>query len=289
MKVVLFCGGMGMRMREYSETIPKPLVPIGSRPILWHLMKYYAHYGHKDFILCLGYRGEAFKQYFLDYKEWVSNDFVLNPKAGGDQDLELKNTDIHDWRITFVNTGMKANIGERLMAVREYVQDEEVFLANYSDGLTDMPLDEHVAHFHEHGKTGSFMCTKPSQTFHIVEFGDRDRVTGLNDVTRSGMWVNAGFFVFKPQIFDAMRPGEELVLEPFQRLVEAGELVANRYEGFWAGIDTFKDRNQLEDMVNAGTASWKVWEKRPGVNLDASQPGPASTPSPRAAERPAGA
>lgn len=259
MKVVLFCGGQGMRMREFSDTIPKPLVPIGSRPIIWHLMKYYAHFGHKDFILCLGYRGEAFKQYFLDYKEWVSNDFVL---AEGGRRMQLRNKDIEDWTITFVNTGVAANIGERLMAVREYVEGEDAFLANYSDGLTDMPLDEHVEHFWRHGKVASLMCGKPSQTFHVLTIGDNDRVTAMRHVRQTDVWVNAGFFVFRPELFDYMRPGEELVQEPFQRLIDADELVTRRYEGFWAGIDTYKDRQWLEDMVNAGEACWQVWDPR---------------------------
>ena len=138
MKVVLFCGGQGMRMREFSETIPKPMVPIGYRPIMWHLMRYYAHFGHKDFILCLGYRGDSIKEYFLNYKEWLSNDFVL---SGGGADVQLLSSDIDDWRITFVDTGTHSNIGERLRAVRPHLEGEEIFLANYSDGLTDAPLD----------------------------------------------------------------------------------------------------------------------------------------------------
>jgi glucose-1-phosphate cytidylyltransferase len=259
MKVVLFCGGMGMRMREYSDTIPKPLVPIGSRPIIWHLMKYYAHYGHKDFVLCLGYRGEAFKQYFLEYKEWVSNDFVL---SDGGKQLELMNRDIEDWRISFVQTGIGSNIGERLMAVRDHLDGEDVFLANYSDGLTDLPLDRHIEHFRRHGKIASFLCTKPSQTFHVVDIEKSDRVTALREASSAGMWVNAGFFVFKSSIFEYMRPGEELVFKPFERLIQAGELVANRYDGFWAGVDTFKDRQRLEDMIHAGEARWMLWDRK---------------------------
>lgn len=259
MKVVLFCGGMGMRMREYPDSIPKPLVPIGSRPIIWHLMKYYAHHGHKDFILCLGHRGEAFKQYFLEYKEWVSNDFVL---SDGGRQLDLMKRDIEDWRIAFVNTGIGSNIGERLLAVREHLEGEESFLANYSDGVTDLPLDRHIEHFRRHGKVGSFLCTKPSQTFHVVDVDESDHVTALREAAKTGMWVNAGFFVFRNAIFEYMRPGEELVLRPFERLIEAGELVAHRYEGFWAGVDTFKDRQRLEDMIHAGEASWMLWDKK---------------------------
>ena len=136
MKVVLFCGGLGMRIRD-AEDLPKPMVQIGYRPILWHVMKYYAHFGHKDFILCLGHRADAIKNYFLNYNECVSNDFVL---SGGGKNLELLNSDIHDWRITFVDTGINSNIGQRLKAVEKYLEGEEEFLANYSDGLTDLPL-----------------------------------------------------------------------------------------------------------------------------------------------------
>lgn len=135
MKVVLFCGTMGLRLREVSESIPKPLVTIGYRPIVWHLMKYYAHFGHKDFILCLGYKADAFKKYFLEYNEWISNDIVMS--AGGSS-VELKSSDINDWRITFVDTGMNSNIGQRLLRVKEYLASEELFLANYCDGLTKM-------------------------------------------------------------------------------------------------------------------------------------------------------
>ena len=136
MKVVIFCGGLGTRLREYSETIPKPLVNIGERPIIWHLMKYYAHFGHKDFILCLGYRGDLIKNFFLNYNECDSNDFVLSESG---RKIELFNEDTSDWRITFVDTGLKSNIGQRLKAVEKHLEGEEVFLANYTDGLSDYP------------------------------------------------------------------------------------------------------------------------------------------------------
>ena len=143
MKVVLFCGGLGTRLREYTGEIPKPMVKIGYRPILWHLMKYYAHFGHKDFVLCLGYKADVIKEFFLHYEEWISNDFTLSK---GGRELTLENNDIEDWNITFVDTGLHANIGERLVAVRKYVEDEEIFLANYSDGLTDLDLDRDDRH-----------------------------------------------------------------------------------------------------------------------------------------------
>src|SRR5258706_2998920 len=137
MKVVLFCGGFGMRMREYSEAVPKPMVPIGYRPILWHVMKYYAHYGHRDFVLCLGFKADVIKNYFLRYDECLSNDFVLTQ---GGKDVELLGRDIHDWRITFVDTGLTSNVGHRLKLVEKHLQDDPIFLANYTDGLSDVPL-----------------------------------------------------------------------------------------------------------------------------------------------------
>jgi len=149
MKVVLFCGGLGTRLREYTGEIPKPMVKIGYRPILWHLMKYYAHFGHKDFVLCLGYKADVIKEFFLRYEEWISNDFTL---SHGGRELSLENNDIEDWNITFVDTGLHANIGERLVAVRRYVEDEEIFLANYSDGLTNLDLNHMIGQLHDSDK-----------------------------------------------------------------------------------------------------------------------------------------
>src|SRR6187200_987391 len=155
MKVVLFCGGFGMRLREFSESIPKPMVNIGYRPILWHVMKYYAHYGHKDFILCLGHGADFIKNYFLNYNECISNDFVL---SGGGKKLQLFNSDIDDWNITFADTGVSSNIGQRLRAVEKYLDGEEMFFANYSDGLTDLPLDLQLNYFKREGRVASFAC-----------------------------------------------------------------------------------------------------------------------------------
>jgi glucose-1-phosphate cytidylyltransferase len=262
MKVVLFCGGLGMRMREYSEHVPKPMVPVGNRPILWHLMRYYAHYGHKDFILCLGYRGEAIKSYFVDYKEWLSNDFVL---SGSSDRIEMLASDIHDWRITFVETGLGANIGERLLAVRPHLQGEETFLANYADGLSDAPLDVMVERFRQQRKTASLLATRPKHTFHALELDTDDAVASVQEVHRAGLWINGGFFVLRNEIFAVLEPGNELVNEPFQRLIARGDLMAYRHEGFWVGMDTFKERQLLDDLWSRGTAPWAVWQKRAGT------------------------
>lgn len=259
MKVVLFCGGLGMRMRDYSDEIPKPMVPIGYRPVLWHVMKYYAHHGHKDFILCLGYKGDVIKNYFLNYDECVSNDFVLS--AGG-HNIELLNTDIHDWKITFVDTGINANIGQRLKAVEPYLRDAEMFLANYSDGLTDFPLNQMIDNFSWRDNVGSFLCVRPKQTYHVVALDSDSTITKIEEFDTTDTWINGGYFVFRKEIFEYIQPGEELVHKPFSRLIETRRLAGVKYDGFWASMDTFKDRQQLEDLVRRGAAPWKVWDKQ---------------------------
>lgn len=257
MKVVLFCGGFGMRIKEFSEAIPKPLVNIGYRPILWHVMKYYAHYGHKDFILCLGYKADAIKQYFLNYNECLTNDFVL---ADGGKQVTLLNSDIHDWRITFVDTGITSNVGQRLKLVEPYLKNEEMFLANYTDGLSDLPLPDYIDHFQRRNKLAGFVCVKPSQSFHVVTMEDGDLVSDIRHVEHSGVRMNGGFFILRNEIFRYMRPGEELVVEPFQRLIPERQLLAYNYDGFWACMDTFKEKQQLEDLYARGDAPWEVWK-----------------------------
>jgi glucose-1-phosphate cytidylyltransferase len=161
-KVVLFCGGLGTRLREHSDTIPKPLVNVGFRPILWHLMRYYAHYGHKDFILALGYRGDLIRDYFLNYNECMSNDFVL---SGGGEKIEMLSSDIDDWRITFVDTGLHSNLGERLLRVRRFLDGESEFLANYADGLSDVDLNAHIEDFRLREVTASLSPSEQRKVF----------------------------------------------------------------------------------------------------------------------------
>src|SRR5215831_1385997 len=256
MKVVLFCGGLGTRLREYSETIPKPMVTIGYRPIIWHLMKYYAHFGHTEFILCLGYRGDLIKKYFIEYDETLSNDFEL---TGGNKDIKLFGRDIDGWKITFVDTGAHSNIGQRLLAVRRYLEDDRVFFANYSDGLSDLPLREYLEYFRRHDKIASFVCVRPNQSFHIVSLAGEDLVQNIAQVAASGLWINGGFFVFKREIFDYIKEGEELVHEPFQRLINLQQVIGYRHNGFWACMDTFKDKQTFDDMHARGDIPWQLW------------------------------
>jgi glucose-1-phosphate cytidylyltransferase len=257
MKVVLFCGGLGLRLRELAESLPKPMVHIGYRPILWHVMKYYAHFGHKEFILCLGYRGDVIKQYFRNYDECVSNDFVL---SGGGQKLELVNSDISDWKITFADTGVNSNIGQRLRAAEKYLGGDETFLANYCDGLTDLHLPTLLRHFRERDRVGSFVCVKPNLSYHVVSMGQEGLVGEITAITQTDLRVNGGYFLFKRDIFRYILDGEELVQEPFQRLIKAQQLLAYPYDGFFASMDTFKDKQQLDDLYARGNAPWEVWK-----------------------------
>jgi glucose-1-phosphate cytidylyltransferase len=255
-KVVLFCGGRGLRLREYPEPIPKPMVPLGYRPILWHVMRYFSHFGHREFVLCLGYKADVIKTYFLKYSEAVSNDFILSQ---GGQKLELLASDTDDWRITFADTGLKANIGMRLRAVRKHVASEEYFLANYGDTLTDAPLGQFIEEFRRSGKTAAFLSVKPTYSFHVVRQKQGAIVEAIEDVATADLWVNGGYFLFRQNIFDYLQPDEELVMEPFQRLIKEEQLLAFQYSGFWAPMDTLKDREDLEHLWEEGRPPWAVW------------------------------
>ena len=260
MKVVLFCGGLGTRLREHSATIPKPLVTVGYRPIIEHLMRYYAHFGHKDFILCLGYRGDMIREHFLNYRDCMSNDFEL---ALPSREVKLLASDVQDWRITFVDTGLHANLGQRLTRVRHLLQGEEMFLANYSDGLSDLDLDASVQQFRQSGAVASLLAVRPAQSFHSVSADAAGFVQSIEPMNQSDTWVNGGYFCLRSSIFDAMHEGEELVEQPFQRLMAKRQLLARKHEGFWAAMDTFKDKITLDRMDAQGHCPWMVWRKEP--------------------------
>ena len=256
MKVVLFCGGQGLRLREYSDAIPKPMVMVGYRPILWHVMRYFAHFGHREFILCLGYKADVIKNYFLHYDEALSNDFVLS----GNGAIELLQRDIDDWRISFVDTGLNSNVGQRLQAVRRHLGDEP-FLANYGDVLTDAPLDQRIERFLAGDKVASIMCVRPaSYSFHVVRLGQDDLVDRIADIGTSDLWINGGYFIFRPEIFDYIQPGEELVQEPFARLIEERRLQGDAYEGYWAPMDTLKEVQALQSAFDSGRPPWALWQ-----------------------------
>ncbi len=246
-----------MRLREGPQPVPKPMAVIGYRPLLWHLMKYYSHYGHNDFILCLGYGADIIKQSFLEYNECISNDFVL---SDGGKKVELLRKDIEDWRITFVDTGQTSNIGQRLLRVKSFVENEEVFLANYVDGLTDLVLPDEIDYFLGKQKVGCFLGVTPTATFHTVSMDDDGLVKGIAHIASSGNLINGGYFIFRREIFNYLHEGEDLVEEPFRRLIAERQLVTYPYGGFWACMDTFKEKQQLEDLHASGRAPWRVWD-----------------------------
>jgi glucose-1-phosphate cytidylyltransferase len=221
-------------------------------------MKYYAHFGHKDFILCLGYRAEVIKNYFLNYNEFLSNDFVL---SNGGKNLQIFNSDIHDWTITFADTGADSNVGQRLKAVEKYLDGEEVFLANYSDNLTDFCLPNLIDRFHERNKTAAFLCVRPSLSCHYVSVGGGGLVQEIKTMSKADVLINGGYFVFRRSIFDYMKDGEELVQQPFSRLIEGKQLVGYAYDGFWKSMDTFKEKQELDDLCAKGIAPWQLWKQ----------------------------
>jgi glucose-1-phosphate cytidylyltransferase len=260
MKVVLFCGGLGTRIREYSEAIPKPMIPVGNQPILRHVMQYYSEYGHRDFVLCLGYKATTIKDHFINYRPEVYADCVV---SGVDSHVEiLPGQSKENWRVTMIDTGIWRNIGQRLWAVREQVKGEEMFLANYSDGLCDVDLDDMIATFKASGKIACFLAIRPPLTYHLADIGANGQVHAFRTSDRSDIWINGGFFLMRPEIFNYMNDGEELVVEPFQRLIAEDQLLAYKHEGFWRSMDTLKDRQTLEDMVEKGEMPWSIARKK---------------------------
>lgn len=252
MKVVLFCGGRGTRIREYSENVPKPLIPLGSQPIMRHVMQYYANYGHNEFILCLGYKADVIKDFFLKARPENYADCVVSSSGR----VDLLGERSKEWSVSLIDTGIWRNIGERLWAVRHYVQGDPMFLANYSDGLTDVDLDEMIERFEKSDKLACFLAVRPPLTYHLADIEENGRVRQFRSSQTSEMWINGGYFLLRREIFDYMREGEELVLEPFARLIAEDKLMAFRYDGFWRSMDTLRDWQTLEAMVDRGDMPW---------------------------------
>ncbi len=259
MKVVLFCGGFGMRMRDGEDgAVPKPMQMVGPRPLLWHVMRYYAHFGHREFVLCLGYGAEHIKDFFLTYKETSSNDFLLH-----DGQVELLSADIRFWSIAFVHTGLRTPIGERLRRVRGHLNPGEAFFANYADVLSDAPLDEMLESFQRSGAAASMMVVPPQSSFHCVEFSSDGRVTNILAVSKLPIWENGGYFILTEEIFDHLPENGDLVEDGCGALAKEGRLLAQPYHGFWKPADTFKERADLDAAWTSGQRPWVVWEDEP--------------------------
>jgi glucose-1-phosphate cytidylyltransferase len=217
-------------------------------------MQYYSQYGHKDFVLCLGYKANTIKEFFLNYKPQTYMDCVV---SGFGSKVELIGNPEEEWRVTLLDTGIWRNIGQRLWAVRDQVKNEEMFLANYSDGLTDVNLDHMVETFKKSDKLACFLAVRPPLTYHLADIGEDGSVAAFRSSDRSDIWINGGYFIMRPEIFDYMREGEELVLEPFSRLIAEDKLMAYRHESFWRSMDTLRDRQTLEDLVEQGEMPWR--------------------------------
>ena len=286
LKVVIFCGGLGVRMREVSEEIPKAMLHVGDRPILWHIMKYYAYYGCHDFILCLGYRAAAVKKYFLGLSELPSRNFVI---SRGGTNVRLLSSETDDWNITLVDTGLHTNIGQRLKCVEHLLGDDELFLANYGDNLTDAPIDEMVRDMEDDTKqAASFLCVPPSQSFHVVSCegtGRKCSVTRIEAAKDSNIRINGGYFVLRREIFDYLQGGIELVPDALNELRARDKLVAWCHNGFWASMDTPKEMFYLNELYGTGHAQWAKWDRngerppvRPTFSRRLAQNGPGSAP-----------
>jgi glucose-1-phosphate cytidylyltransferase len=244
-------------MRDGITNAPKPMAMIGDRPLLWHVMRYYAHYGHTDFVLCLGYGASAVKDFFLHYDETRSNDFVL---GRGTQNIKLFKTDISDWQITFVDTGLHSEIGERLRRVHRFVEDEEIFLANYADVLTDAPLPDMLSQFTASDAVASLLAVPLQSSHHMVDVDSSGLVTQITPMRDLRQWENGGYFMLRQEIFDHIQEGDDLVEDVIVQLAAQRMVQAYPYKGYWSPADTVKERARLEEMYYRGNCPWMIWD-----------------------------
>jgi glucose-1-phosphate cytidylyltransferase len=261
MQAVILCGGFGTRIRDVADDVPKPMIPIGGRPILWHIMKGYARHGITDFILCLGYKSWTIKRWFLDY-HLAHSDFTIG--LGAPEEVEIhSDRDIEDWRITFAETGLDAMTGCRIKRIEPYIRGD-TFLVTYGDGVADVDLTDLINFHHRHGRIGTVTTVQPPGRFGELDL-QHDRVAEFSEkpLVAPG-WVSGGFFVFRRSIFDRLDDDPGLVLEraPLVNLARDGELMAYRHAGFWHPMDSSRDFNYLNELYASGRAPWTTWERR---------------------------
>lgn len=258
MKVVILAGGKGTRISEESHLRPKPMIEIGGKPILWHIMKLYSYYGLHEFIVCCGYKGQIIKKYFLDYYTYEADStFGL-----GDGDLTVHKSIVEPWKVTLANTGLETMTAGRILKIREYIEEDE-FLLTYGDGVSDVNIAELIKFHHEHGRLATITTTQPSGRFGALKIDGADRVLGFKEKARADQaWVNAGFMVLNRKVFDYLGDGSEMLEQtPFENLARDGEMTAYKHEGFWSPMDTMRDKEYLEKLWAEGKAPWKVWEQ----------------------------
>jgi glucose-1-phosphate cytidylyltransferase len=258
-KVVILCGGLGTRLREETEFRPKPMVEVGGRPILWHIMKIYAHFGLREFVLCLGYKGNVIREYFLNY-EAMSNDFTISLGKSG-RKIEYHGAhEEQDFRISLVNTGADSMTGGRVRRVQPFV-DGDTFMVTYGDGLANVDIGKLMKFHAAHGKLATVTAVRPVSRYGILEIDENDLARRFVEKPQEQGWVNVGFFVFNRKVFDYIDGGDKQILEqePLSRLAAEGQLVAYRHEGFFYAMDTFREYEALNQMWSSGKAPWKIW------------------------------
>jgi glucose-1-phosphate cytidylyltransferase len=260
MKVVILCGGQGTRIRDVADNMPKPMIPIGGYPILWHIMKYYGHNGHRDFVLCLGHKGQVIKDFFLNY-EAHTRDFTIT--LGGKPGIEYHDAfDEAPWRVTLLDTGERAMTGARVRRAFRHLENEADFLLTYGDGVGNIDLARLLAFHKAHGKVMTVSGVRPPGRFGELVSGDAGRVIEFNEKPQAtGGLISGGFFVCKRELFDYLPDDEGLVLEvdPMRQLVSDGELMVYQHDGFWQPMDTFRDYSLLNSLYEGGNAPWRVW------------------------------
>ena len=258
MKTVILCGGRGMRLGEHGINIPKALIDIGGKPILWHLLKLYSQAGLNDFVLCLGYLGDAIKRYFLE-QQWLNNDFTLQMKASGEYELQNHRVSRENWRITFVDTGLETNTGGRIKRIREYIGDDEMFCATYGDGLADVDLRALLAYHQAHGKLATLTAVNPRSQFGLLKLNEENAVLEFQEKPLLQDWINGGFFVVNRGVFAYLQDDSILERAPFEQLARDGQIMAFQHHGFWKCLDTYKDHLEFNQLWDDGKAEWKLW------------------------------
>ena len=260
MKVAILCGGYGTRIRDVADDIPKPMIPVGGLPILWHIMKYYAHFGHKNFVLCLGYKGQVIKDFFLNY-EAHTRDFTL--ELGGAKPIEYHNDHSEsDWKVTLAETGLDAMTGARVKKIQKYVAGEENFMLTYGDGVGSIDLDKLIEFHTSHGKILTVSGVRPPGRFGELMCDTSGMVTEFNEKPQSsGGRISGGFFVCRKEIFDYLDDREDLIFErgPMENLVRDGQLMVYEHNDFWQPMDTYRDYMLLNGLYDKGEAPWVVW------------------------------
>jgi glucose-1-phosphate cytidylyltransferase len=254
MKVMILAGGFGTRLSEYTEAIPKPMVTVGGRPILWHIMRTYAHFGHKDFYLALGYKAQVIKEYFLNYQALNAN-FTIDLSDG---DVVSHSVDDTDWRVTLVNTGLDSMTGGRVKRLKSYIGNEP-FMLTYGDGLADIDLDALLEFHKSHGKMVTVSAVHPGARFGELGMEDNKVISFEEKPQTSQGWINGGYFIIEPEFFDLIE-GDKTILEgkPLEKVTEMGELMAYQHNGYWQCMDTRRDKDLLEELWNDGKAPWQI-------------------------------